>query len=173
MDFNWGVKDWLSSGVENFSKGWDKTKGMINDVRNRNEPSNLVGMPPGSQEAFQASSDTQSQNNTAYSSNEPWSDEEENEWNMDDGGDQTLRDYNAMSPSQQRRQIRENKFKGRFQAFEQKHPGAAKVVGAGGMLGQAMSNMKAPKAYEYKMMGRQPQRPQGLLGTQYSDSIQY
>ena len=146
---------------ERISGLFDKAKGMINDVRNPNGPPNLVGIPQGSQDAFQASLGTQPQDNTAYSAEEePW------DWEEDEH-DMALRDFEGMSPELQEKQVRENKWKGRFQS-------AGDFAGkAGGLLAGAMSNMKVPQAYETQMIGRQPQRPQGLLGSQYSDNIQY
>tara|TARA_R110002012_G_scaffold10461_2_gene47855 strand:- start:4696 stop:5121 length:426 start_codon:yes stop_codon:yes gene_type:complete len=109
----------------------------------------LAGMPQGSQDAFQSSVD-----NTAYSAEEePW------DWEEDEH-DMALRDFEGMSPELQAKQVRENKWKGRFQAIGQEAPGMLKKAGKGllGMAAGAGAGMGAGSSatsspFQYQLYG--------------------
>lgn len=105
----------------------------------------LAGMPQASQDAFKSSVD-----NTAYSAEEePW------DWEEDEH-DMALRDFDSMSPELQAKQVRENKWKGRFQFTGDKLEKPAKgllgiAAGVGAGMGAGSSATSSP--FQYQLYG--------------------
>ena len=115
----------------------------------------LAGIPKGSQDAFVSSLGTQPEDTTAYSAEEePW------DWDdapsYEDEHEMALRDFDSMSPELQAKQIRENKWKGRFQFTKDKLKKPAKgllgmAAGVGAGMGAGSSATSSP--FQYQLYG--------------------